>query len=404
MFNISTEYNKPDINYMLEVITASMNEGIQVSKNIHNIKKQLQEDEKKLAENLMRYGITNPNSPVQVQAYLESVADDNIYEACYDEKTGKWTSKEEAIAPLVHLGYQMPADLLLYRQANGLVKAVNKILEFMDSDYKIRPKTNLQKTNRITYVDPPLMNIPKKILWSLIKGRRQNSVLVSIDIKNQEPNILINMLHIEKLQNLLRQDTEEKGLYRLLYKDIFNEETTKDTIQYNETKTTWNALTYGLTKMGAKKQCRNVDGEKIYKYFNQIKELANYRGKCYAMATKGIQKTTTIFGTEVVANKASKTQLQRSLMDLPIQGTGADILSLLIENFNTQIVEMGIEEYIDIYFSRHDELVLDIDGYWLERVGVERVMCLLRELFEHSIDDWDPFKVDINIIDHSLNL
>ena len=82
-------------------------------------------------------------------------------------------------------------------------------------------------------------------------------------------------------------------------------------------------------------------------------------------------------------------------MDLPIQGTGADILSLLVKHFDSEIESRGLIGKMSIAYTRHDEIIVEVDGDWQEEVGEQRVEEVIRDILEHQINDWEPFKIEV---------
>ena len=50
---------------------------------------------------------------------------------------------------------------------------------------------------------------------------------------------------------------------------------------------------------------------------------------------------------------------------------------------------------MDIYYTRHDELIIEVNGEWLKEVGAETVESILKDMLEHQVDDWIPFKIEV---------
>ncbi len=85
-------------------------------------------------------------------------------------------------------------------------------------------------------------------------------------------------------------------------------------------------------------------------------------------------------------------------MNLPVQGTGADILALLIKHFDGETKSRGLSGIMEFYFSRHDEVIIEVDRGFYETEGLDKVTSILRDIFEHSVDDWEPFTVEIKVL------
>lgn len=391
MYFIDTNFDEPDIELMKQRVEESMRKGICITDLTDKSK------EYTVAMNCARtnmqsiYGIENPNSPTQIINYLIAHSDENIIKFCYDDKAMKWTTKAEVMEELAGLGYTFAIDLLRYRKLAGYVKVVNQLVENLNSDGRLHPDVFLGKTNRINYRNPGLMNINKELLWDLIVPRTAGNSIYSIDIKNQEPWTLINKLGIKELKELLEID-DGKGLYEKLFVEVYGRDCNK--AEKDQFKASWNALTYGGTKFALNNICRTIDPDPIMARFNKIKEFKKYKNDCKLMADRGCQTVETAFGTVIETDELGK-KLVRQLMDLPIQGTGSDILALLIEHFYSEIEKRGLEDKLEFYYSRHDELLIEVDKAYEEEVGVEAVTEVLADIFEHRIDDWEPYRIEI---------
>lgn len=407
MYHIKSNEVKPNLDEMLRVLEICVSErGLRLSSEIFNIKKQLEKEANSLLVYIIgRYNINNPNSPKQVLDYMTKNLSREYIDLCTDDKTGKISSNKENLEVLVSLGISFAIDLLNYRRCSKKLEYVKSLLECSDKYGRIFPSVSLGNTNRINYTNPPLMNIPKDILWSVLRPIGDGNYLFSVDIKNQEPTVIINWLNIEKLKPMLSSD---KGLYFELFKDIFHKEPNKEELK--ELKVSWNALTYGATSFGLKSICTHIDSIKIYEYFNNIKELKNYRGKAYGIASNKGRRCKTYFGTQLFANAKQVGQLQRQLMDFPIQGTCSDILSLLISRFYSYINENDLSDKLSLYYTRHDELIIEVDKEFCDSISSNSVCCLLDKILSHKIDDWVEFKLSISLLylgsytKNSLNL
>lgn len=169
-----------------------------------------------------------------------------------------------------------------------------------------------------------------------------------------------------------------------------------------EFKTSWNAMTYGSSKRGIVAQCKHIDGDKVYRFFHDIPQLKYYQSVWTKQAKIGVQYSKTLFGTLLHTDEYDTKRLARSLMDLPIQGTGADILDLLVAHFIEETNKRGISDKIWIYYTRHDEVILEVDGDWQREVGADYVESVIRDILEHQINDWEPFKIEVSQLNSDL--
>lgn len=510
MYKINRKTDLPDIGYMEARASQLMKRGIRLAdcQNIRDyyisLSTQLESDFSS------KYGVQNPRSPKQVVEYIKLLANavelkskNDIINICYNSETGKWTTDANALSKLSDLGYEFAQDLLDYRHAKKYAESITSIMEAADENMLIHPEVGLTKTNRLSYSKPALMSIPKKLLWTLIKPSTDDKQLYSVDIKNQEPHLLISMTGAKELQYALEAP---EGLYETMFKQCFQPTVTANVLidtfmenrrytpeeirtigtispalyssvkpsstiflngkriismetvcigsekgvypdlpstinveledssieavdvewneseikykratdytvtgklknveikitkaERNEFKTSWLAISYGSGIQNIQEVCKIIDGKRVYKYITQIEAIKNYRSMISKVASQGINVIGTTFGTRLYAgiDGSERSKLKRVLLDLPIQGSGSDILSLLIMHFDKYTKENNLEEYINIYYTRHDELILEVDKQWEDTVGQYKVEEILRDIFEHQIDDWTPFKLEV---------
>lgn len=515
MYRIIVKETEADIKGMENRVNELMKRGIRIgdlsSLLIHyrNLGEQIKN------EIIDKYNISNPNSSKQVIEYLKDLAaqvelgvENDIIKICMDEDTEKWTSNGDAMEKLADLGYEIGSDILEYRKYKKYGDAVNELLSAADSNRLIHPSVTLTKTNRISYVKPGIMNIPKELLWNMIVPYHNNDVLFSVDIKNQEPSILINYLEDDDLAQVLKSD---KGLYEELFERVFspvvemnfvrdflpenrvysipelrnvpfvdpvkylpkkagcesmyynnekvvafeticcgystgeiklpetvliqtdanelykvpvvwrteNAKISKDKdfkligdvkgiefrltkAERKEFKTAWNALSYGASSFGISKMCKIIDGKKVYEYFNNLASYRKYKKVIDNIIKSNRTGVPTLFGNFVYAgaDKEDNKALKRALLDLPIQGTGADILSCLIKHFDEEVELRGLKDKLFIYYTRHDELIIEANGDWVKQVGDDEVKTILRDILEHQIiyghREWEPFKLEVD--------
>lgn len=398
MLNISTE-DCPNLKGLRETIEECVELGIKVADTREMERVIRNEYNKYLSELRDMYDIDNPNSSKQVIAAFKELASTTtpeIADVCQDEKTGKWSTKAENLDLLKSMGVPVAFTLARYRTLSNILSSINTMNNLKDSNGLVHPDISYGKTGRINYIEPALMNINKKVLWHMIAPRDDDSVLYSIDIKNQEPWILINMLDIESLRSML---DPERGLYESIFRAWFNRECTPE--ERAEFKMCWNALTYGSSKKNLEERCRYLDVDLVYTNFNNIPELKQYRKECTSKGFAGRTGCTTIFNTELKCDARRGMALARQHMDYPIQGSGVDILAFLNQNLADSVEKAGYENFIKPYFFRHDECIVQVGNALIDAIGEDAVEEFLKETFEHQIDNWVPFDVKIQKLEQN---
>ena len=215
MYKIDSSVDKPNTKYLFDEVKRMMLRGIKVG-NLHKLYDLCVADQERYLKDIQtNYGIINPNSPTQVVAYLQSLNDPEVVLACAPQ--GKWSSNKSALLTIDALGYTAGRDIVNFRTAKKFGDSVLSMIKTMDTSQKIHPEVSLTKTNRISYKNPAIMNIPKELLWDAVVPSKPGNILISADIKNQEPNILINMNNIKSLKPAL---VGENGLYEEIYSRI----------------------------------------------------------------------------------------------------------------------------------------------------------------------------------------
>lgn len=400
MYHIKSDIDKPDFMFLLEELEGIVKgKGLRLSNKIFEIKDKLSKDVSSFnALIVSQYNINNPNSSAQILKYMGENLDYDLLEICRDEKTGKLSSSKENLAELSKLGCAFATDILNYRKYKKQLEYVEGLLGNCDRFGRIFPNIDLGATNRVNYTDPPLMNIPKEILWDVLTPRVDGNYLVSVDIKNQEPTVLINWKNIECLKAKL---TSERGLYFEIFLEIFDKE--PNDLELKELKTAWLALNYGATKIGIKNICSLIDGEAVYDYFNSIKEIKRYTGEAYGLSKAKCRVAYTYFGTKLNLSAKDVNSLKRQHLDFPIQGTCSDILSMLVKRFRWYINTYNLKDVLSIYYTRHDELIIEVDKTFYEKRNASKdekdhINCLLGDILNHKVDDWVEFKTKITLV------
>lgn len=392
--------NKTDIvprKYLVDYLEQSMKKGV----NIEVPEAEMKDAQRRQADalNILRtdFGIDNPNSNPQLAEYALSSGDVQLLNIVQDPKTKKISFAKNNMARLLETDIPIAGVLKRYKDASSIIKAIKMVTDFRLPNGRVYPKISLQNTNRISYTEPPLMNISKQVLWKMVQSRNEGWELWSVDVKNQEPWIFAHFLNDEILKSIVQDAYMRKeSFYKVAFERVYGYSVTDD-YEYTEFKTNWNALTYGATKKGVIERCKLIDGAKLYTYFSKLPGCKAYTANCYSKAARGINIDATYFGSEVRSDAYGTVALARSLADIGVQGTGADILAFLVKHINESIEDdPSLRDYIEIYYTRHDEIVFMVkrkDGETDEDIEYN-----LRSLTEHTVSDWVPFMVEVEKI------
>lgn len=461
MFHIDSTIQKPNHTLALKYAQQWCDRGFRFNRSSWS---DITETASENRAKLLKYGLKKPDSPREVEWFLRSFNSLEIASLMYDLKKGGWDLTIDALCEVANkfTGIQEINVLYEYKQAMGTARSFQMLERHLKGGDIVHPKAKVTSTNRIMFVEPFISGLPKKCKPFLPVN--EDSVLLSVDVKAQEPNIIVNwfgspnlrevaatendiytgvakaallprvsiiegsgksitpvhkgiawiwgtgdsLLHIENVHQSFLLDNPravtgvfESGMRRRL--PIKWGERTKGTAvgvldltsevsdmtfklnhgARDEVKDVWNLLAYGGSLASAKALCNVLDGSVLVDHIKTELRLSRKVDEDIA------QKT--YFDTDLISDKKLG---YRSVRNRMIQGTGADLMTLLIERFYSEKRPEGV----DIYLTRYDELVIEVPLTFFDKHnGGEGVSEYLTDIFEHQIDDFTPFKVAVNL-------
>ncbi len=74
------------------------------------------------------------------------------------------------------------------------------------------------------------------------------------------------------------------------------------------------------------------------------------------------------------------------------------------DNLFDKCEELGYSEMIKPYYFRHDECIIQVNEGIIDFLGQEKFEEFLRDTFEHQIDNWVPFNVEISEVKPTTDL
>lgn len=173
----------------------------------------------------------------------------------------------------------------------------------------------------------------------------------------------------------------------------------------NQFKRSWLAYTYGASiRSVAKVYCKTIDGNKVSKYISGIKSFKEYRKLVERAVASGCTSIRSTFGNVIYIDEATEDQQIRTMLNCPMQSTGSDILAVSVKHFDDEVSRLGIADKMNLYFTRHDEVIVSVDKKFAEG-SKESVEQLLKNMFEMQIvvggKPWTPLKVEVEKIEYT---
>jgi DNA polymerase-1 len=303
-------------------------------------------------------------------------------------------------------------DLMLDHRA--LTKLKNTYLDALPA--VINPQTGRVHTNynqigvstgRLSSSDPNLQNIPirseqgREIRRAFVAER--GCRLISADYSQIELRILAHVAEDPGLLQAFAQDEDVHAVTAATVLGIPLAEVTKD--QRRIAKTVNYGLAYGQSAFGLAQSASISQAEArdfINTYFEKYPGLKRYIDETKQTALKQGYLTTLLGRRRDFSNLASATGAQRSALEreainMPIQGTAADIMKIAMIRLHAALHRENLRSRM--LLQVHDELVLEAPE---DEMGA--VAKLTRQVMSQAYELKAPLKVEVEVGDNWLEM
>ena len=258
-------------------------------------------------------------------------------------------------------------------------------------------------TGRLSSSDPNLQNIPirtalgRRIRRAFVAGS-PDTTLLAADYSQIELRILAHVSGDEHLKDAFARqaDIHRETAARVLHKDPAD--ITKD--ERSMAKMVNFGLAYGMSDFGLASRA-NISRQEAQEFINSY--FAAYSGiSYYMMAIKEQAKNQgfveTLLGRRRqipelrAANPTLRGAGERMAINMPIQGTAADIQKIAMIRVARRLAEDGLRARL--LLTVHDELLFEVP-----RDEVERLAAVVRETMEAALPLDVPLIVDVKVGD-----
>ena len=344
----------------------------------------------------------NINSPKQLS--------DLLFEELQLPYRGKKSTRESVLNSLLG-AHPVIEYILKYRELSKLSGTyIKPLLEIAERDKEETVHTDFKQTGttsgRFSSSDPNMQNIPVKgELAEKIRNvfiAREGYKLLALDYAQIELRI---MAHISKDKLLIEDFKNGLDIHASTAARILDKQISEISKQERSMGKTVNfAILFGQTQFGLSKLLgipRETAQKYIDEYFDNYKGVAEYVKEAEKEAKrKGFVQS--IFGTTryiaglTSKNFALRNAAMREAVNMPIQGSEADIMKLAMIN----IMKMIKEKYKGkafILLQIHDELILEVEESVIDKFALESV-----DIMDDVVELLAPLAVHANI-GHSLS-
>lgn len=256
-------------------------------------------------------------------------------------------------------------------------------------------------TGRLSSREPNLQNIPVrdeegKEIRKLFSARSDDRVLIDADYSQIELRLLAAF---SGCKPLIEAFTAEKDIHTATASMVFGVPIDKvDSSMRRSAKAVNFGIVYGISDFGLAKNLKispKVAGGYIKKYFELYPEVKEYMAKNVEDAKK-TGYALSLFGRKRYIRELSSPNYnvrsfgERAAMNMPLQGSAADIMTLAMINVYKRLKDGNFKS--KLILQVHDELI--IDAYLDE---AEEVKKLLVEEMENAVELAVPLTVSVSV-------
>ena len=294
------------------------------------------------------------------------------------------------------------AEILKYRQIQKLystyIKGFEPLVEKGTGLVHTCFNQTLTSTGRLSSKEPNLQNIPvreqegrelRKLFVSSFDGGK----IAGADYSQIELRLLA---HFSGCNQLIEAFNEGKDVHALTASQVFGvplAEVTKDMRQ--SAKAVNFGIIYGISDFGLSEQLKispKRAGEYIKKYFEMYPSVKEYMDKNVEFAREN-GYVTTLLGRKRYIREINSPNFnlrsfgERAAMNMPLQGTAADIIKIAMLSVHSEMKKRGLKS--KLILQVHDELIVDALAE-----EVDEVLEILKNKMENAVKLSVPLTVE----------
>ena len=322
------------------------------------------------------------------------------------KKTKTGFSTDNSVLEALAENHEIAEKIIEYRMLNKLestyIKALPKLISPKTGRVHSSFNQTVASTGRLSSSNPNLQNIPIRSEF----GRRIRNaftvsdpdyVILAADYSQVELRVMALLSGDENLISAFRNNEDIHTQTASLVFNVAKEEVTSG--QRAQAKAVNFGIIYGMGHVRLSKELnisRNDAKDFIDNYFSKFPAIKKYMDR-QTEFVKANGYTSTLFGRKLYLpginsdNSRTAGDAARVAINMPIQGTAADIIKLAMINIHEKTVD---DHCIKMILQVHDELVFEV-----HKEKLEEATELIRTAMENvNIPDSSvPFKVDIGI-------
>jgi DNA polymerase-1 len=273
------------------------------------------------------------------------------------KKTKTGFSTDSSVLTELADSYPIAQMILDYRQVEKLrstyVESLPKLINPDTGRVHTTFNQTVAATGRLSSTDPNLQNIPIRTELGLrirkaFVPQRKGWVMVSADYSQIELRIMAAISKDENLRSAFASGADIHSATAAILHDVSIDEVTSD--QRRVAKTVNFGIMYGLGAFGLAQRLGipRTEGQKIIEsYFEKYPGIKRYMDETIE-STRERGYATTILGRRRyfpminAANRGLRTAAERAAINMPIQGTAADMMKLAMIRVHNRMQTDGL--------------------------------------------------------------
>jgi len=324
-------------------------------------------------------------------------------------KTGQYSTSESVLSKLAE-DYEVPQLILDYRGLSRLkstyVDALPKLVNEETGRVHTSFNQSIAATGRLSSSNPNLQNIPIRTK----RGREIRKAFIaddgykmlSADYSQVELRVIAAIAEDEAMMEAFRNDED---IHSRTAKEIFNLDSIDEVTpnQRRKAKEVNFGIPYGVSAYGLASRLglNNDEGKEIIdqyferfpgilRYINETKEFAREHG--YVKTLLGRRRYIPDIKTR---NWNRRSFAERTAINMPIQGTAADIIKIAMIDMDEYIRKhnLGTRMLLQV----HDELIFEIPSD-----EQDEMPSVIKRIMEEAYDVGVPLKVEMGLADNWL--
>ena len=340
----------------------------------------------------------NLNSPIQLSEVLfEKLG----FETKGLKKNSRGYSTNAEVLEKIAEKHEIARVILRYREVQKLQSTYIDGIRPLVKDGIIHTTYNqtMTATGRLSSANPNLQNIPVRTEEGKELRRlfiaREGGILVDADYSQIELRLLAHFSGCKPLQEAYRTGKDIHATTAAQVFGVKEEEVTP--LMRRRAKAVNFGIIYGISAFGLAKDvcCTSAEAQAyIDRYFATYSDVKEYMEENVRFAKEN-GYINTILGRKrhipelKSSNYSVRSFGERAAMNMPLQGSSADIIKLAMLGVARRLEAEGMRT--KMVLQVHDELVLDAP---LEEA--ERAAAILKEEMEHAVSLDVPLTVDIS--------